>query len=306
MLRIVSLIASATEIVHALGMGEYLVGRSHECDFPTSVQTLPICTAPKFAVSGSSRDIDAEVKQTLRKALSVYEVSETELERLQPTHIITQSQCEVCAVSLKDVEAAVADRVTSQPQIVSLRPNCLADVWNDIRIVSEALGTTGEGHRLVRRLRSEMQSISNRASLAEKSLRVACIEWIEPLMAAGNWVPELVAMAGGINVFGEAGRHSPWMTWEQLVEQDPDVIVVMPCGFNIRKVQEEMYWLVDRREWTHLKAVSDSRVYLTDGNQFFNRPGSRLVESLQILAEVLHPGLFDPSLMGMGWSAFQT
>jgi iron complex transport system substrate-binding protein len=287
-LRIVSLIASATEIVHALGQFESLVGRSHECDFPEAVAGLPVCTRPAISVSGDSREIDRLVKDRLREAVSVYEVFSDVLERLQPTHIITQTQCEVCAVSLKDVEAALAAGISSNPRIVPLHPNALADVWDDIRRVAGALGIGGRGEAVVDELKGRMCSISRQALSDRTRPTVACIEWLEPLMAAGNWVPELVEMAGGVNLFGEAGKHSPWMSWEQLVAADPEVIVIMPCGWDPARTQPEMHWLTDRAEWTRLRAVRNGRVHLTDGNQYFNRPGPRLVDSLEILAGVLH------------------
>jgi len=288
-IRIVSLIASATEIVDALGQFDFLVGRSHECDFPAAVASLPVCTRPAIPVSGDSREIDSLVKDRLREAISVYEVFTDVLERLQPTHIITQTQCEVCAVSLKDVEAALAAGLASNPQIVPLHPNALADVWDDIRRVARALGIAGRGEANVEELQGRMCAISRHALSHRERPSVACIEWIEPLMAAGNWVPELVEMAGGVNLFGEAGKHSPWMSWEQLVAADPEVIVVMPCGWDPARTAPEMHWLTDRPEWARLRAVRNGRVHLTDGNQYFNRPGPRLVESLEILATILHP-----------------
>jgi iron complex transport system substrate-binding protein len=287
--RIVSLIASATEIVHALGQFDSLVGRSHECDFPEAVAGLPVCTRPAISVSGDSREIDNLVKDRLRAAISVYEVFPALLERLQPTHIITQTQCEVCAVSLKDVEAALAAGLSSNPQIVPLHPNSLSDVWDDIRRVACALGIGGRGEAVVDELKGRMCSVSRQALSDPTRPTVACIEWLEPLMAAGNWVPELVEMAGGVNLFGEPGKHSPWMSWEQLVAADPDVIVIMPCGWDQARTQPEMHWLTDRPEWAQLRAVRSGRVHLTDGNQYFNRPGPRLVESLEILAGILHP-----------------
>jgi iron complex transport system substrate-binding protein len=287
--RIVSLIASATEIVDSLGEFGNLVGRSHECDFPEAVARLPICTWPGIPVSGDSREIDRLVKDRLREAVSVYEVFPDVLERLQPTHIITQTQCEVCAVSLKDVEAALAGGLASNPELVPLHPNCLADVWDDIRCVARALGIAGRGEAVIEGLKTRMSAISRRALEGRHRSTVACIEWLEPLMAAGNWVPELVEMAGGVNLFGEAGKHSPWMSWQQLVEADPEVIVIMPCGWDAARTEPEMHWLTSRPEWPGLRAVRTGRVHLTDGNQYFNRPGPRLVESLDILAAILHP-----------------
>ena len=236
--RIISLIASATEIVHALGMGDFMVARSHECDFPSSVLSLPACTSPKFAISGNSREIDTLVKETLQTALSVYEVDEELLDRLQPSLIITQSQCDVCAVSLRDVEAALSRHLTCQPEIVSLQPNALADIWNDILRVASALDRAATGERLVEKLKHDMNAIAVRALASPQRPTVACLEWIEPLMAGGNWVPELVEMAGGTNLFGVAGKHSPWLEWSDLCSCDPDCLVVMPCGFDLDRTEK--------------------------------------------------------------------
>ena len=302
--RIVSLIASATEIVCALGLTDQLVGRSHECDYPPAVKRLPQLTAPKFDVEGGCDEIDRRVKSFAEEALSVYRVDAARLERLQPTHIITQTQCEVCAVSLKDVEAAVCEMVSSRPRIVSLEPNALADVWSDIRRVAEALDISERGDALVSGLRQRMERIGSRARGIAGRPTVACVEWIEPLMAAGNWMPELVEMAGGVNLFGAAGRHSPWMTWEELVAKDPDVLFVSPCGFDVARTRDEMHWLTEKAEWNQLRAVRSGRVYLADGNQYFHRPGPRLAESLEILAEMLHPDEFAFGHQGTGWMRF--
>ena len=301
MLRIVSLIASASEIVASLGLSRYQVGRSHECDYPPEIVPLPICTAPAFPTDGSSAEIDQRVKQQLANALSVYEVSRELLDALQPTHVITQTQCRVCAVSLEDVERALTGWVTSRPKLVALEPNALADVWSDIRRVAAACDVSDRGEEVVADLQAQMQRISERACASGSRPRVACIEWHEPLMAAGNWVPRLVEMAGAENLFGKAGAHSPWMTWQELQNADPDVIITMPCGFDLARTCAEMYWLTDRPEWRTLRAVKSGQVYLADGNQYFNRPGPRLVESLQILAEILHPEEFQPALEGMAW-----
>ena len=302
--RIISLIASSTEIVCALGLQESLVGRSHECDFPPSVKSLPVCTSPKFNVEGSSYEIDQRVKAVLQEALSVYRVDADLLERLQPTHLITQAQCEVCAVSLKDVERAVCEFTGSRPRIVSLEPNALADIWDDIQKVADALDVTERGRQLIASSQERMRGITDRARGIEKKPTVAVIEWIEPLMAAGNWMPELAEMAGGINRFGEVGKHSPWMTWAELVEANPDVIVVTPCGFDIPRTLEEMHLLTIKSGWGELQAVRNHRVFVADGNQYFNRPGPRVVESLEIFAELFHPSLFHFGHEGTGWLRF--
>jgi len=299
--QIVSLIPSSTEIVCALGFESQLVGRSHECDYPEAVRRLPVCTEPKFNPEGSSYEIDRRVKAILDQALSVYRVHGDVLKELRPDVIITQAQCEVCAVSLREVEEAVAEWVGSRPQIISLEPKTLSDVWAGIVRVAAALGVPERGAELVKTLKQRVFAIAAMARTLPPGPSVACVEWIDPLMAAGNWMPELVEMAGGINLFGEAGKHSPWMKWEELVEKDPNAIVVLPCGFDIKRTREEIPALTRRPEWSRLRAVQTGRVYVTDGNQYFNRPGPRLVESLEILAEILHPGVFRFGHEGTGW-----
>ena len=303
--RIATMIASATEIVCALGFEDALVARSHECDFPPSVTRLPVCTAPRFEVVGSSIEIDRRVKSLLEKAMSIYHVDPDMLQATRPEVIITQSQCEVCAVSEKDVETALARMIPASdaaagPKIVSLSPNNLAEVWQSIRNVAGALEVPTRGETLVRQLQARVEAIAS-SSLSLQAPTVACLEWIEPLMAAGNWVPELVEQAGGRNLFGEAGKHSPWMTWEQLSAADPMIIVVMPCGFDLTRTIEESATLERLPNWNDLQAVRSRRVFAVDGNQFFNRPGPRLVESLEILAEIFHPEVFQFGHKGNSW-----
>jgi iron complex transport system substrate-binding protein len=297
--RIVSLIASATEIVCALGFEEHLVGRSHECDFPESVKRLPACTEPKFPVDGSSADIDRHVRDVLQESLSVYRVHTDLLRQLRPDVVVTQSQCEVCAVSERDVIESLACWLDSRPRVVSLKPDRLEDVWTDIRNVAAALDATTRGEALVGTLQGRMAEIEARAVARRPT--VACVEWIEPLMASGNWMPQLVQMAGGVNVFGVAGQHAPGLAWEQLIAADPEVIVVLPCGFDLERTRRDMPLLARRPGWNDLRAVRQGRVYLTDGNQYFNRPGPRLVESLEIMAELLHPGPVNFGHERIGW-----
>jgi iron complex transport system substrate-binding protein len=301
--RIVTMIASATEIVCALGFENDLVARSHECDFPPSVMRLPVCTAPRFDVHGSSLQIDERVKALLGEATSIYHVDADVLEAVRPDVIVTQAHCEVCAVSEKDVDRAISDWRGKKPKIVTLSPNNLADVWQSIRNVADALGVLSGGETLVRRLEERVAEISIRAgSVSDRRPTIACLEWLDPLMAAGNWVPELVELAGGCNLFGSKGKHSPWMTWEQLSHSDPDIIVALPCGFDLAKTRAEMAGLTQHPGWRLLQAVRNGQVYVTDGNQFFNRPGPRLVESLEILAEIFYPTVFRFGHQGTGWA----
>jgi iron complex transport system substrate-binding protein len=300
MIRIVSLLPSATEIVDCLGMTRYLVGRSHECDFPTAIQSLPICTAPKFSPEGHSQEIHDRVTKVLEEALSVYAVKTEVLQELQPTHIITQSQCEVCAVSLGDVQQAVAELTNCHPHLISLQPNFLHEIWRDIEEVGNALDV--DYAPVVAELKARVErcrSLSAGLDL-DNCPTIVCIEWIEPLMAAGNWIPELVQIAGGKSLFGEAGKHSPWFQWQELVASDPDVIVFMPCGFDLHKTAMEVAQAMADPKWHSLRAYQNRRIYITDGNSYFNRPGPRLVESVEILQEILHPHL-TYGHEGVGW-----
>jgi iron complex transport system substrate-binding protein len=299
--RIVSLIPSATEIVCALGFEAELVGRSHECDFPVAVTTLPPLTEPKFDLNGSGRQIDERVKTVLKDALSVYRVDEARLNDLKPDLIVTQAQCEVCAVSLTEVERVARECLDTPAQIVSLEPMQLSDLFSDICRVAEALHVPDRGTELTDRLRERIDGIARRAADLPVRPKVATIEWIDPIMAGGNWMPELVEMAGGGELFGKAGQHSPWLEWDDLWAADPDVIVVLPCGFGIERARQEMPALTRRPGWKSLRAIRSGQVYLTDGNQYFNRPGPRLVESLEILAEILHPEAFHFGHEGTGW-----
>ena len=300
--RIVTLIASATEIVCALGFEDQLVGRSHECDHPPSVARLPVCSTSKVEVEAAGRTIDDQVRAIVADGLSVYRVDAGILDRLAPTVVITQTQCEVCAVSLKDVEAAVCELVRSRPRIVSLEPISLPDIWSDIRTVASALGAPQRGEALVDRLLAGLDAVQARAAAEGTRPTIGCIEWIDPLMAAGNWVPELVERAGGVDVLGKAGEHSGGLSIEALAAADPDVIAIMPCGWDIERAGREMPPLAAHPVWPRLSAVRNGRVYMTDGNQYFNRPGPRVVESAEILADVLHPAHCDFGHRGRGWT----
>jgi iron complex transport system substrate-binding protein len=304
-MRIVTLLPSATEIVCALGFEDQLVGRSHECDFPSSVARLPALTEAKFNPVGTSAEIDRRVKKIVADALSVYRVDAPMLRELRPDVIVTQSQCEVCAVSERDVEAAVAEWLGARPRIVSLAPYSLEDVFTDMQRVADALDAPSRGVNLVASLRARLSAIAEKAHNAASRPSVATIEWIDPLMAAGNWMPTLVEMAGATNLFGKPGEHSPWMKFEELSAKDPDVILISPCGFNMARAAQDLPALTNRPEWPRLKAVRNRRVYIADGNQYFNRPGPRIAESLEILAEIVHPELFNFGHEGSGWRKWQ-
>jgi iron complex transport system substrate-binding protein len=299
--RIISLLPSATEIVAALGLTAWLVGRSHECDYPPSVRSLPACTAARLNSQHPSGQIDADVQSLLNSALSIYQIKIEAIDGLRPTHIITQDQCDVCAVSFSDVKKAVASLVSSHPQVISLQPQVLRDVWVDIDRVAQALGVASQP--VLSQLEERIQiTLSSTSQLSEQERpTVVALEWTDPLMGTGNWIPELIEMAGGKSVLGVIGQHSSYLSWNDLVEVNPDMIIVMPCGFDLERTRQECQVLSQYSEWETLRAVQHKKVFLTDGNAYFNRPGPRLVDSLEILGEIIHPELFDFGYRGQAW-----
>jgi len=293
--RVVSLIASSTEIVCALDCGDRLVARSHECDHPAWVRSLPQVTAPRLATDRPSLEIDGQVRSLVEQALSVYRVEGDALAALAPDLVITQTQCAVCAVSLADVEAALVAQVGTRPRLYSMQPDSLADLWRDMRGIAGALGVPERGVQLVSRLQRRMRSVGR---------RVVCIEWIDPLMIAGDWTPELIALAGATDALGVPGQHAGGLSIERVAEADPDAIFVTPCGFDLARTRCELAPLAADPRWQGLRAVREGRVFLGDGNALFNRPGPRVAEALECLAEALHPGAFRFGQEGRGWERY--
>jgi iron complex transport system substrate-binding protein len=300
-LRLVSLLPSATEIIDCLGLTAQLVGISHECDFPPAIKNRAVCTAARLSIHQSSGEIDREVDKLLTAAISIYEIKLDVLMQLQPTHIITQDQCDVCAVSFPEVQTAVAKLTNSHPQIISLQPDTIADVWADIQRVGEILDV--DWQPIVSALQSRVKTCQTQCqNLLANPPNVACIEWTNPLMLAGNWIPELVEMAGGRPIGGVTGQHSPRISWDELVAADPDTIIFMPCGFDLDRTRTEAQPLTKHPQWANLQAVKLDRVYITDGNAYFNRPGPRLVESIEILTEILNPQVCSYGHYESGWA----
>ncbi|HEY0244549.1 MAG TPA: cobalamin-binding protein [Mucilaginibacter sp.] len=302
--KIVSLLPSATEIVCALGLEDNLVGRSHECDYPESIKHLPVCSEANFPDGLSSAAIDVKVKEILADALSVYTIKREQIKQLAPDIVLTQAQCEVCAVSLKDVEEALENYLDKQARIVSLQPNSLGDIFKDITTVANALKVTERGNALVEDLQERVDIVRHKLKYIESKPTVACIEWLEPMMVSGNWIPELVSIAGGASILAQAGKHSPYIQWQDIQSQDPDIIIVMPCGFSIERTMKEMNLLLQLPGFGDLKAVKNNRLYIADGNQYFNRPGPRIVDSIEILAEIINPKQFIFGYEGEGWIKF--
>ncbi|CAN5664850.1 cobalamin-binding protein [soil metagenome] len=288
-LRIASLLPSTTEIVCALGLREQLVLRSHECDHPAGVEAVPFATWPKYDPDGTSYAIDQRLRALLQEGLGVFRVDADRLREAAPDVILTQDQCQVCAVPLADIEAAACALLEPPPRIVSLSPATLGEVLESVVTVAEALGVREAGEALRRDMEAGLRSVGGRAVSRAVFCRprVLTIEWFDPLMTAGNWVPELVELAGGENVLGAAGAHSPFLLWDAMAATDPEVIVLIPCGFGIERALEELSVLEALPGWGDLRAVRDGHVAVADGNRYFNRPGPRLVESAEILAEIL-------------------
>ncbi len=300
-LKIVSLLPSATEIIDCLGLTEALVGRSHECDYPPQVKDLPVCTEARLDSSKKSGEIDADVQSLMQQALSIYKIKTEVLEQLQPTQIVTQDQCDVCAVNLPEVERAIAQLINSHPQVISLQPNLLHQVWTDIERVAQTLGV--EAQLVLNKLQSRLDAIANKIKDNEKPTVIA-LEWTEPLMVGGNWIPELIEIAGGRPLLSVKGEHSPYLFWESLIEIEPEIIVIMPCGFDLERTEKESQVLTQHPGWKSLKAVKNGKVFVVDGNAYFNRPGPRLIDSAEILAEIFHPQLFDFGHRGKSWKPF--
>lgn len=296
--RVVSLIASATETLHALDGGSLQVARSHECDWPPEVLSLPQITSTNFKVAGaSSREIDASVKSLVQQGLAVYDVDAEALQRLSPDIILTQDQCEVCAVSLADVQRAVAGWTQCQAQVLSLKPHTLEDVYGDNLRIAAALGRPQAGERLNAQMQARFDRIAHTVAGRPKPA-MAFIEWIDPPMSGGHWMPQITSIAGATSLFGTIGGSSPWITLDEIAAADPDIILVAPCGYELAKTGEEMHVLDANPAWQGLRAVNSGQVFIADGNAFFNRPGPRLVESAEIIAEIAHPEVASYGHMG--------
>lgn len=291
-LRVVSLLPSATEMVCAVGARENLVGVSHECDHPAGVENLPTLTRPRREMPRRSGDIDRAVREMVADALAVYQVDVDRLRQLAPNVVVTQDLCEVCAVSLSDVQRALAEIAGGEVTVVSLRATSLPEVWEDVRRVGAALGRTAAGEAAAASFESRCAAIAGRAAAAETRPSVLTIEWLDPVMIGGTWMPELVELAGGQALVTTKGQHAPTLTLEELRALDPEVVLIKPCGFDLPRTRQAAELIGKNLPWDSWRAVSEGRVFAADGSAFFNRPGPRLVESLEILAACVHPDMF--------------
>ena len=302
--KIISLLPAATEIICALGMEQQLIGRSHECDYPESVKELPVCSSAKFLPGSDSAEIDRQVKEILSDSLSIYTIDKDLIKSLAPDFIITQAQCEVCAVSLKDVEFALQDLLQKHCRIISLEPKGLSDIYLDIQNLADLLGAGAAGTDLLELSEERINIIHHKLKFITDKPTVACVEWLSPLMIAGNWTPEIVEIAGALPVLAEKGKHSGYVSFEDIQKEDPDIIVLIPCGFSIERTLKEINLLLELPGWSQLRAVKGNRIYIADGNQYFNRSGPRITDSIEIMAEIINPKQFVFGYEGEGWIRF--
>jgi len=293
-MRIASLIASATEIVCALGLRDQLVGISHECDFPPSVQGLPVLTEPNIDSKAESQVIDHSIREILQNGMSVYNIRTATLQKLKPDLVITQDQCEICAVSLKDVEKALCSLTLPTTRLCTLQPNFYKDILDDIQRVAEMAGVPERGEDLAGQIQRRVDFIIQSVRGVEKRPTVACVEWLDPLMIAGGWMPELVEWGGGEPILIQSRQLFSKPTWNDLLQTDPDIMVILPCGYDLPRIQQELGKSPISKTLGKFRATREGRCFLVDGNAYFNRPGPRIAESTEILAYLLRPTLFDP------------
>ncbi len=290
-MRIVSLLPSATEIVCALGLADQLVGVTHECDYPLEARAKPAVTASVLDGHADSATIDRLVAGSVHDHRAIYTLDERLLANLRPDLILTQELCDVCAVSYSEVQRA-ARILPGDTTVISLEPMTLGDILATITLVGARTGREERAAALVADLRGRIDRVRERTATAPTRPRVFCLEWIDPPFRAGHWIPELARLAGGEEVLGREGVPSTRATWEEVAAAAPEIVVVMPCGFDTERAAQELEAVRDRPQWRGLPAVAHGNVWVADGSAYFARPGPRMVDGLEILAHTLHPDLF--------------
>ena len=290
-MRICSLLPGATEVVAALGLADDLVAISHECDYPPEIRAKPVVIRSRVEPERtSSRDIDLQVRAALKAGTGLYRIDEDLLRRAEPDLIITQDLCDVCAVTPAEVQRALKG-LERAPRMLSLNPSNLEDVFRDIKAIGSVTGRDEQARRWVEELKGRVNAV--RAVLAnDNPRRVACLEWLDPIYSAGHWIPELVNLAGGMDLLATAGAKSAVVSWDRVRDLAPEVLVLMPCGFSIARTLSELDRLTSRPGWADVPAVRSGEVYAVDGSAYFNRPGPRLVDGLELLASLFYPQRF--------------
>ena len=289
-MKIVSLLPSATELVCGLGLRDQLVGVSHECDYPPSVVGLPILTSSRIPEGLTSDEIDRLVSDQLQNDQALYDLIMHTLIELQPDLIVTQALCDVCAVSGNDVAKAIGS-LPGNPQVINLEPICLDDVLETLTLLAEAANRVEQGKTYVAELRGRIDQVGGRSQSIPLSAkpRVALLDWLAPLFDGGHWSPEIIDLAGGIPVFGDKREPSQRRQWQELIDAQPDIIFIALCGFDVQRSMQDVELFLKAEGFTELQQRSGPQVYLVDGNAYFSRPGPRLVDALEIMANALHP-----------------
>jgi iron complex transport system substrate-binding protein len=293
-MRIVTLLPSATEVVAALGLGDHLVGVSHECDYPPEVVAKKaVVTRSALPPGLSAAEIDQVVRERIHRGESLYTLDYELLDALKPDLIITQELCEVCAVAAPLVRAAVC-HLARVPQIVSLEPTTVEGIFETLRTVATVAGVSPRAERVIADLRARLANIAGRVRAARTRPRALALEWLLPPFSAGHWVPEMIAYAGGREMLARAGQKSRRVDWTSVLRAQPEYLFLMPCGYNIAMIERELAQTVFPSEWWDLPAVRQGKLYALNANSFFSRPSPRVVEGIEILAGILHPDLFPP------------
>ncbi|MGH9468892.1 MAG: cobalamin-binding protein [Terriglobia bacterium] len=300
-MRICSLLPSATEIVCALGMGESLVGVSHECDYPVEVARIPKVTRSNIPPGLTSSEIDSTVSSTLQNSGSLYELDLPQLESLNPDLILTQRLCDVCAVSFDRVQEAVK-ALPSRPRVMNLEPTSLADIFSNIQAVARKIGVEAAGEMVTSTLKARVEAVRRKTAALSQRPRVFCMEWVDPPYCGGHWMKELVEIAGGRDDLARLHQPSTRIDWKRVLEFDPEIIVLTCCGLELQRCEQERAAFLQFEGASGLAAVTNDRVFATDGSHFFARPGPRIVESIEILAHLIHPELFPPPPLAEAFS----
>ena len=289
-MRIVSLLPSATELVCGLGLRQQLVGVSHECDYPNSVIGLPVLTSSRIPEGLDSGSIDHLVTEQLKSDQALYDLNIDVLTSLRPDLIVTQALCDVCAVSGNDVARAVGG-LPNNPDVINLEPNCLTDVLDTVELLAEAADCVKQGQIYLRELRYRISQVNNKSSVINLSdkPRVALLDWLDPIFDGGHWSPEIIELAGGIACFGNKKEPSQRRSWNDLIQARPDIIFIALCGFNVERSMQDVEDFFSSQEFSVLRDQVGSKIFLVDGNAYFSRPGPRLVDALEIMANAIHP-----------------
>jgi iron complex transport system substrate-binding protein len=292
-MRIISLLPSSTEIVYALGLGDQLVGVTHECDYPLDARNKPVVVRSSFEKDDiNPHQINEEVRRILKSGQSLYIVDEDKLRELSPDLILTQDLCQVCAPSGHEIER-VLKFLPNPPKVVWLTPNCLSDIFENIKQVGEATGRSDKAERFIGALRERVRKVTDQTASIIKRPRVFCMEWLSPPYHAGHWMPELVEMAGGEEGLGQKGRDSKRISWDEVLRYAPEVLVLCPCGYNLEDTIDQVHLVTHYPDWERIPAVKEGQVYAVDANSYFARPGPRIVDGLELLAAMIHPEKFQ-------------